>query len=97
MSTIQENWKVDADGQVVNEEGKVIAGNITNINNSFLISKIPELCRQLLQAQNQLNYASQALSNKDSKLASLYINATSKDRLELIEKINNITEVENLT
>lgn len=61
MSTIQENWTVDADGQVINEKGVVIAGNIRNINHSFLISKIPDLCRQVLHMQSQLELAALSL------------------------------------
>jgi diketogulonate reductase-like aldo/keto reductase len=96
MSTIQENWKVDADGQVINEKGVVIAGNIRNINHSFLISKIPNLCRQVLHMQSQLELAAKALEKQYIDAALMHTNASTKERRELIEKITSITEVESL-
>lgn len=92
MSILQDTWLHEENGQVVKPDGETIAEITLDQDCALLLSKAPELWRHLTQAQNQLEMASKALADNRIDEAMLYVNSLWRERKELIDKIAEISE-----
>lgn len=84
MDTLLKTWQQK--GNEIKDGGNVL-GTAKTESEAFLMSKAPELWRELAQAQTQLEMASKCLADGRVDEAMLHTNSLWRQRKELIDTL----------